>query len=292
MYLFICYLCGINHRKNVVMKKILLFFLTFSASFTYLYGQTYNEVVERAMKCALSDSLVQAEQLFRKALKMDPNNARNALLFSNLGTVLKRMGRTDDAIESYTMALNITPYSTAMLLNRGTLYLDKGLDSKAYVDFCNVIDLIPDNIEARLYRAYIYMQRREYKEARIDYNVIVGKEPSHKAARIGLAMLDQREGNLAAARDKLNLLIGEFTDDPSLLVMRANLDLQRGYPESAALDLEEALRLNPEDAETMVQLGDVYLSLKEKNKALKAYEKAVSLGIPRSALIGQIKKCK
>ena len=274
------------------MKKILLLFLISCCTFVNSYGQTYNEVVDRAMKYALSDSLVQAEQLFRQALKMDPNNARNALLFSNLGTVLKRMGRTDEAIEAYTMALNITPYSTAMLLNRGTLYLDKGLDSKAYIDFCNVIDLIPENIEARLYRAYIYMQRREYKEARIDYNVILGKEPSHKAARIGMAMLDQREGNFTAARDKLNLLIGEFTDDPSLLVMRANLDLERGYPESAVIDLEEALRLNPKDAETTVQLGDVYLSLKDKVKALKAYEKAVSLGIPRSALIEQIKKCK
>lgn len=274
------------------MKKILILFVMSLCVISHSYAQTYNEVVERAMKCALGDSLVQAEQLFRQALKMDPNNARNALLFSNLGTVLKRMGRTDEAIEAYTMALNITPYSTAMLLNRGTLYLDKGLDSKAYVDFCNVIDLIPENIEARLYRAYIYMQRREYKEARIDYNVIVGKEPSHKAARIGLAMLDQREGNLSAARDKLNLLIGEFDDDASLLVMRANLDLERGYPEAAALDLEEALRLNPQDAETTVQLGDVYFSLKDKDKALKAYEKAISLGIPRSALMKQIKNCK
>lgn len=274
------------------MRKIILFFIISFSALYHSYGQTYNEIVDRAMKCALCDSLVQAEQLFRQALKMDPNNARNALLFSNLGTVLKRMGRTDEAIEAYTMALNITPYSTAMLLNRGTLYLDKRLDSKAYVDFCNVIDLIPENIEARLYRAYIYMQRREYKEARIDYNVIVGKEPSHKAARIGLAMLDQLEGNLTAARDKLNLLIGEFSDDASLLVMRANLDLDRGYPESAVLDLEEALRVNPDDAETTVQLGDVYLSLKQKGKALNAYEKAISLGIPRSALMEQIKKCK
>ncbi len=274
------------------MKKILILLVVSLCVVSHSHAQTYNEVVERAMKCALGDSLVQAEQLFRKALKMDPNNARNALLFSNLGTVLKRMGRTDEAIEAYTMALNITPYSTAMLLNRGTLYLDKGLDSKAYVDFCNVIDLIPENIEARLYRAYIYMQRREYKEARIDYNVIVGKEPSHKAARIGLAMLDQREGNLSAARDKLDLLIGEFSDDASLFLMRANLDLERGYPEAAILDLEEALRLNPKDAETTVQLGDVYLSIKEKSKALKAYEKAISMGIPRSALMEQIKNCK
>ena len=77
------------------MKKIFILIIISLCTFSKSYSQAYNEVVERAMKYALSDSLVQAEQLFREALKMDPNNARNALLFSNLGTVLKRMGRTD-----------------------------------------------------------------------------------------------------------------------------------------------------------------------------------------------------
>ena len=74
-----------------------------------LQAQTYNEIVEKAMDCVKRDSLDQAESLFRQALKMDPNNARNALLFSNLGTVQKRLGKRDDAIQSYTMALNIIP---------------------------------------------------------------------------------------------------------------------------------------------------------------------------------------
>ena len=50
-----------------------------------LFAQSYNEVVEEAMACVKKDSLAQAEALFQKALKMDPSNARNALLFSNLG---------------------------------------------------------------------------------------------------------------------------------------------------------------------------------------------------------------
>ena len=108
-----------------------------------LQAQSYNDVVEQAMDCVKKDSLVQAERLFRQALKMEPDNARNALLFSNLGTVQKRMGKTDEAIESYTLALNIIPYSTTMLLNRAALYLEKDLTQKAYLDYCNVIDLLP-----------------------------------------------------------------------------------------------------------------------------------------------------
>lgn len=255
-------------------------------------SENYNRIVDKAMACTFKDSLAQAEALFKQALKIDPSNARNALLFSNLGTVQKRMGKLDEAIESYTMALNITPYSTSILLNRGTLYLDKGMNSKAYVDFCNVIDLIPENIEARLYRAYIYMDRHDFEEARIDYNVIIGKDPKHKAARIGLVLLDQYEGKLVSAREALNMLISDYPDDASLLVMRANIDLQRNYPESAIIDLESALKLNPNDGETYTQLGDVYLAVKNKGKAKAAYEKAISLGIPRPALQDRLKQCR
>lgn len=255
-------------------------------------AQSYNELVEKAMDYTFKDSLQQAEQLFREALWLDPYNARNALLFSNLGTVLKRQGKIDEAIEAYTMALNITPYATAILLNRATLYMEKNLTEKAYLDYCNVIDLLPNDKEARLFRAYIYMKRRQYKEARIDYNVILGVDAKHKAARLGLAMLDQKEGRYIAARDGMNLLIEDYPKDASLYKMRANLELEQNLPDAALLDLEEALKLDNRDADTYVVMGDIYLQMEKKHEASEAYEKAISLGIPRLELMEKLKKCK
>ncbi len=272
-------------KRTLGLMTVLWATLTISA-------QTYHDVIEKAMAYTVQDSLVQAEQLFKKALKMDPANARNALLFSNLGTVQKRMGKTDDAIQSYTMALNITPYATSILLNRAALYLDKGLNDKAYMDYCNVIDLLPENVEARLFRAYIYMSRRQYDEARVDYNVILGKEPSHKSARIGLVLLEQNLGKMTAAHNGLNLLVNDYPEDISLLKMRANLQLEENYPDAALLDLEEVARLDPKDAENFCQIGTVYLRLHKKNEARKAFEKAITLGIPKTQLQEQLKACK
>ena len=257
-----------------------------------MQAQDYHEVIEKAMAYTLKDSLVQAEQLFQQALKMDPANARNALLFSNLGTVQKRMGKVEEAIDSYTMALNITPYATSILLNRAALYLDKGLYDKAYVDYCNVIDLLPENEEARLFRAYIYMHRREYDEARVDYNVVVGKDPRHKSARIGLVLIDQNIGKTIAARNGINLLINDFPEDASLFKMRANIELEENYLDAALADLEEAGRLDSKDAQTFCQIGDVCLSLHKKTEARKAYEKAITLGISRAMLQDKLKACK
>lgn len=274
------------------MKRIVLACACMLVLSSLSAQQSYKEIVDRAMNCALKDSLPEAEALFRQALKMDPASARNALLFSNLGTIQKRMGKTDEAIESYTMALNITPYATAILLNRAALYLDKNLPEKAYVDYCNVIDLLPENEEARLFRAYIYMQRRQYKEARIDYNVILTQDLTNKTARIGVAMLDQKEGKYTAARDGLNLLIEDFPKDVSLWKMRANLEMEQHHPEVALLDLEEAARLDAHDAEVYLMTGDIKLELKKKKEALAAYEKAIGLGIPRSELMEKIRQCR
>ena len=273
------------------MKRIasILFACCLTAT---LSAQTYHEVVEKAMDYTFKDSLIQAEALFEQALKMDPSNARNALLFSNLGTVQNRLGKTDEAIESYTLALNITPYATTILLNRAALYLEKGLNDKAYMDYCNVIDLIPENVEARLYRAYIYMSRRQYDEARVDYNVIIGKEPRHKSARIGLVLLEQNLGKVVSARNGLNLLIEDYPNDISLLKMRANLLIDEKYPEAALVDLELISELDSNDAENYCQMGSVCLHLKKKSEARKAFEKAIALGVPRAQLQEQLKACK
>lgn len=252
-------------------------------------AQSYNELVEEAMACVQKDSLARAEQLFREALKLDPANARNALLFSNLGTVLKRQGKTDEAIEAYTMALNITPYATAMLLNRAALYLEKGLTEKAYLDYCNVIDLIPEDKEARLFRAYIYMQRRQYKEARIDYNVLLGKDAKNKTARIGLAMLDQKEGKFISARERMDRLVEEYPQDASLLKMRANIELEQQFIDMALLDLEAASKLDPKDADVHVMMGDIYAQQEKKELARQAYQRAIELGIPAVQLAEKLK---
>lgn len=272
--------------------KICIFLTALAACCGTASAQDYNTLVERAMDLTQKDSLVQAEQLYRQALKLEPTNARNALLFSNLGTVLKRQGKTDEAIESYTLALNIIPYSTAMLLNRASLYMEKGLTEKAYIDYCSVIDLLPNDKEARLIRAYIYVTRRQYKEARIDYNVILSADVKNKPARIGLAMLDQKEGKYIAATDALNQLISESPEDASLLRMRANIALEQGYDTAALTDFEAATAIDPTDAETYVTVGDIYLRRKDKKKARSAYEQAVAKGIPRAELASRLKQCK
>ena len=65
------------------------------------FAQTYQQLSERAIECIEKDSLPIAEELLLQALKLEPKNAKNALLFSNLGLVQRLLGEFDKALESY-----------------------------------------------------------------------------------------------------------------------------------------------------------------------------------------------
>ncbi|MBE6281623.1 MAG: tetratricopeptide repeat protein [Bacteroides sp.] len=257
-----------------------------------LPAQDYDGWIEKAMNAVEKDSLYEAEKYFKNALNTDPANMRNAMLLSNLGTIQRRMGKNKEAIESYTLAINKSPHSVTMLLNRASLYLEMDHLDKAYSDYCNVIDLDRRNIEALQFRAYIYMRRRQYPEAKADYRSLLEEEPGNKTARVGLVMVNQKEHRYREALDALNLLVTDYPKDASLLKARAEIEVEMNTLDLALLDLENAARITPHDADIYVMCGDIYMAQGKKREAYVAYEKAVDLGIPRPQLQDKLKASK
>lgn len=272
-------------NRNLFCLLFFLFPLSLSA-------QNYQEFSEKAIESIEKDSLSQAETLLKAALALEPRNPHNALLFSNLGLVQRRLGRYKDATESYTYALNFAPLAVPILLNRAAIYLEQGLQDKAYVDYCQVTDVDKKNTEALLMRAYIYTLRRDYKAARIDYNRLLELDPQSYSGRLGLATLEQKEGKFRESLDLLNKLIAERVDDATLYIARADVEREMQHDDLALIDLEEAIRLSPSSADAYLLRGDIYLAQKKKVLARQDYEKAISLGVPPSELHEQLKQCK
>ena len=160
------------------------------------------------------------------------------------------------------------------------------------MDYCNVIDIDKTNKEALLFRAYIYMQRRDYKGARIDYNPFSVEEPGNNTARLGRALLNQKELKYRESLEDFNKLVSDNPRDVSYLKARATLAVEMNTPDLALLDLEEAAKLAPDDAEIYVMCGEIYLSQKKKREAYVAFEKAIELGVPRPELQDKLKASK
>lgn len=271
--------------------------LTCSAS---ALGQTYQELTERAIAATEQDSLRQAERYIQEALQLEPANPHNVLLFSNLGTIQRRLKKYDLAEESYTFALNFVPRAVPILLNRATLYMEMGKLDAARVDYSMVLDLDKDNKEALLMRAYIYMQMHDYKASEADYKHLLKADPSDFNGRLGLATLQQKMGKPDEALLVVNTLIAECAKDEDvdeatramLYVARAGIEKDLQHPELALVDLEEAIRLDPAQPEAYLVRGQIYLSQEKKTLAKRDFEQAIARGIPQADLHELLRSCK
>lgn len=283
------------------MKKFIFTFLVWGAVVIPAFSQTYEELGERAVAATEQDSLTLAEEYIMKALKLDPANPHNALLFSNLGTIQRRQHQYEQALESYTLALNIAPHTVPILMNRAALYLELGKDEQARVDYALALDIETDNREALLMRAYIYRQKRDYKSARSDYERLLKLSPQSYNGRLGLAMLEQKEGKYEESLSLLNKMIADKADEATqitaplyavLYVARAGVEKDMQHIDMALIDLEEAIKLDPSQSEAYLMRGQIYLSQKKKELAKRDFEKAVTLGVPQADVRDLLQQCK
>ena len=133
---------------------VLLMFIAIAVS-----AQSYYEWVDIADEHIAKQEWNEAEEALLQALRSEPANAQNSLLLSNLGTVQRYCGKYEEALQTYSMALFMTPRSTTLLRNRAALYAEMDSLDLACADYSHLI-LLDDSDEDALYnRALIYMQK-------------------------------------------------------------------------------------------------------------------------------------
>ncbi|MBA4014434.1 MAG: flagellar protein FlbA [Phenylobacterium sp.] len=108
------------------------------------------------------DMLPQAEVLFRHCLSFkhgaaDPSN--------NLGALLRRQMRFDEAIEVLRVALTAEPESAMLWLTLGTIVGDKGDIDQAEIFYSEALRLEPDYAKAHYNLANILFTKRRHEDA-------------------------------------------------------------------------------------------------------------------------------
>lgn len=282
--------------------KNLLFLLTLWVSCLEVHAQSYAELTQKAFDALERDSLADAEKYLLQALKVDPAHVQNSLLFSNLGLIQQRQGKLHEALESYNMALNITPKMVPILLNRAALYLELGKNDLARIDYSMVLDIEPKNLEALLMRAYAYSNLNDYKSAQSDYERLLTFSPMNYKGRLGLALSLKQLGMKQEALNELTAMIASktmeddkvMTDEKLSVVFstRANIEIEQEQIDLAIFDLGEAIRLDPGQTENYLVRGQLYLMQKKKELARKDFETAVSYGVPSSMVHDLLKSTK
>lgn len=274
------------------MKRALIFALFCFVLAIGINAQSYKEFFLKALKYEEADSLLLAEECYKQALKKDPTNAHNGMVFANLGSVQRRMKHLNDAFESYNYALNLLPVSIPILMERASLALEIGDFDKAYIDCCTILDIDKKNVKALLFRAYLLYSKGDYLESLNDYKRLLEIEPQNIPARMGLVTLYQRDKKYKQALELVNNLVIESPANAELYILRAGVEKDLNYNDLSLGDLDKAIELSPKYANAYLLRGEILLTMNKKERARVDFEKAIELGIPHSDLVEKLKSCK
>lgn len=213
----------------------------------------------------------------RDALQVDPDNASNALLLSNLGLVYNYLDQDSLAMDAYDKALELAPSMTVVRANRGILNLKMGHDAAAWQDFGDVIARDSLNADARYYHGMISLYGGKLRDAQTDFEVLESVAPESYNTNVAMSSLYSFTGRAREAIPYYKKLI-EQEPAPEYYAALAGCYLSLDYlPEASAL-LAEAFEKCGEDPE--LYFYRAWLNKKNfQNDAAKAdAARAIDLG--------------
>ncbi|MDR0863853.1 MAG: tetratricopeptide repeat protein [Candidatus Symbiothrix sp.] len=245
-----------------------------------LKAQTYSEWIESSFKYLDENRLDSAEMALKNALKAEPDYPVNAFLFHNLGTVQRRQGKNEEALQSYTLALTRYPENTVFLSARASLFSDKGDFKNALLDYNTLLEKEPDNEEALYQRGLLYLEIKNFELSERDFGRMMELNPQSFYARLGFASLYKIEGLYTDAEKIYNYLEEKEPDNPAIYAGRAELFLLTEKGGKALSDSNKAIRLSDETGNAYLYIlrSKAKLLLHEKKSAAEDIEKAMVLG--------------
>ena len=108
-------------------------------------------------------------------------------------------GEYDDAIESYSKAIELTPNNVNGYLGRGLAYEEKDQYIKAIEDYGKVISLEPNNASLYTGRGHVYEEIGQYDKAIDDYKRAIALNPNDAQPYYYRGLAYEMKGNTVSA---------------------------------------------------------------------------------------------
>jgi tetratricopeptide (TPR) repeat protein len=236
----------------------------------------------------------QAIPQFRKALDIAPGFAE---AHNNLGLALDATGNVEEAIAQYRKALEIDPDYGAARNNLGNGLFAKGNLDEAIVQLHKALELIPDSAVVWCNLGSALAQKGNLKEAIAQFRKALEIDPTFEAARYrlckALLLTGDMDGAMAGFQEK-----AAMSPDPLARWNDFGNDfLKRGDWEVAILCYRQAIKINARSAEAFGNLGMACWKKGDTQQAIDAWQKALELAVEQkngalaAALQQDIKLC-
>ena len=179
-----------------------------------------------------------AADAYRKALELNPDNAE---AHSNLGLILLRQHRRDEALAHFLKALEHRPDDARCHRNVGDVLVRQGKRQEAMARYREALRIDPAYTEVRINLGLLLLMTHRHDEARAEFAEAVRHEPDSPHTHYHLARALKRQERLREAVPEYQRVL-EL--DPNYLSALLDLAVIRAAgPESALRNGREAVQL-------------------------------------------------
>jgi tetratricopeptide (TPR) repeat protein len=214
---------------------------------------------------------------YDQAIKLIPK-PKSVSEFLTRGAAYDSKGNHDLAIADYTKAIGLSSKSADAFLERASAYGATGNVKSAMDDFNNGIKLAPKNGHAYMLRGLMYEYNSQQDRAVADYDQSIRLTPNPKWSieflTRGLAYHFKGEHERAIA--DLDQIIKRNNNDPLAFTSRGRVQLHVKNFDQALHDLNEAIRLAPQNAEAYGLRGQAWEAKGDLDRARQDYTAALS----------------
>jgi tetratricopeptide (TPR) repeat protein len=212
-----------------------------------------SSLLYKARSCTTNKNFEEALSIYDVVIKYDP---RNGLAYIEKGIVLIELGRSDDAVEHFTTALNLLPNDVLLPDYLGNLLFQLKRYSEALPHLTHYLDLNRDEDEIWYKKGKSHQYLNQNQKAIDSYD---------KAIKI-----NPKNANYWSARASV------------LEILDKNEDALNNY--------DRAIEINPKNDSLWNNRGFVLNKLHRYQEAISAYEKAQELAPQNETILNNIEQ--
>jgi tetratricopeptide (TPR) repeat protein len=223
----------------------------------------------------MGEDLPQAESVLRKAMKP----GCSAILDFNLASIQAQQERMSEALANYQKAVDKFPSFRRAWRAMGLLLSREGKHDAAISAFTRMIELGGGDGYSYGLLGIAYAAKQDYQAAEASFRSALLLQPENSEWRFRLVQCAFKQDKFEDAATLLNVLIERYPDKAQFWLLQAETYLGMKQPLKAAENLEAMDLLGKGTVDSLYMLGDIYVSESLMDLAVRAYRRAIGLGV-------------
>nr|WP_263011671.1 serine protease [Laspinema sp. D3a] len=203
-------------------------------------------------------------------------NNQDAVLYLHRGIILRKLNRHQEAVETYTKAIDIKPHVIAYA-GRGIIRADLRNLPEAIKDYTEAIKLNPQFAEAYFLRGSVRKESGDLPGAIEDYTEGIKLNPQYAEAYFLRGNARKESGDLPGVIEDYTEGIKLNPQDAEAYFLRGNARKESGDLPGAIKDFTEGIKLNPQDAKAYFLRGVVLFDSRNLPGAIADWTEAIKI---------------